>query len=293
MRITVGPDTPADPTVSIVATRSIAEESSAPFRRLPLRGEFTISRTGATTAPLSAFVHLSGMATRGSDYENLPLIVTIPAGASATTLDLAAIPDPVVEGIETVVATVSDCPPDGLEMPCFVGFVIDPAQAQATIFVREDGITQASLAITNPKEGANFNVGDPISIEAVAIDLEGYISRIEFWDFDRRIGGSEIVFIRAPDPGTPIAHSFEWRHAAAGAHKLTARVVNANGAVLSSQPVQITVGSGSDRAMVEIEATDASSFEEGTNGAPDAAVFTIRRIAGPPNIDLLVYYSIG
>ena len=70
-------------------------------------------------------------------------------------------------------------------------------------------------------------------------------------------------------------------------------MVNANGAVLSSQPVQITVGSGADRAMVEIEATDASAFEEGTNGALDVAVFTIRRIAGPQNIDLMVYYSIG
>src|SRR5439155_15245548 len=51
-----------------------------------------------------------------------------------------------------------------------------------------------------------------------------------------------IVFIRPPDPGTPILHSFQWRGAAAGPHLLTAKATNMLGATVSSPPVRITVG---------------------------------------------------
>jgi hypothetical protein len=231
--------------VRIEATGRIAEESSEPFRRLNLVGEFTISHTGPTNEPVSVFVQYSGSATPGVDYPYLPWTATIPAGSRSTEIRVVPDNDRIPEGIETLVATLSDCPPDTdpplLGMPCFV-IPIDRAHERATVFIRDDGITEASLAITKPAEGASFRAGETILIEATAIDLDGYISRVEFWDGERRIGVSEIFFIRAPDPGTPIYHSFEWHGAATGSHVLTARAARADGTALQSQPVNMDLG---------------------------------------------------
>jgi hypothetical protein len=240
VNIVVGPEPPRT-RVRIEATQRLAEEDSLPFDRVPFAGVFTISRTGPTNASLPVYVQYSGSARAGEDYPVLPWVVTLPAGATSTQIRVVPSPDNQPEGIETLVATISNCPPPWLRPPCY-DFDIEPARASATVFIRDDGVTQASLAITNPKDGANFNVGETILIEATAIDLDGYISRVEFWDRDQRIGESEIVFIRAPDPGTPIHHSFEWRGATTGSQVLTARATAANGTGLISQPVRITVG---------------------------------------------------
>jgi hypothetical protein len=231
--------------VSIQATSSIAEEDSTPFDRMNLVGVFTIARTGPIGDALPVYVQYSGTARAGEDYPVLPGLVTIPAGAAATEIRVQPSPDNLPEGIETVVATISNCPRPGVLPPCY-DFEIDPAHQSATVFIRDDGLTRASLTITNPKDGANFNVGEAILIEATAIHLDGYISRVEFFDGNQRIGESEIVFIRAPDPGTPLYHSFEWRGVAAGSHVLTVRA-GANGAVLISPPVRITVGPGGNQ----------------------------------------------
>jgi hypothetical protein len=244
VRITVSSEPP--PVVRIETTEPIAEEDSTPFDHVNWVGEFTISRTGPTNASLPVYVQYSGSATAGADYTNLPWLVSIPAGATSTVIRVVALNDSVPEGIETLVATISNCPPPGLRPPCYV-FEIDPVHASATVFIRDDGITEASLAITRPTDGASFNVGETILIEATAIDLNGYISRVEFFDGHQRIGESEIVFILPPDPGTPILHSFEWHGAASGPHVLTARATSTVSVAISSQPVHITVGPGSNQ----------------------------------------------
>jgi hypothetical protein len=126
-----------------------------------------------------------------------------------------------------------------LELPCY-NFHIDPSHEIATVFIRDDGITEASLSIIAPTNGASFKSGEAVPIEAVAIDLESYISRVEFFDGDVKIGLSEIVFIQAPPPGTPILHSFEWA-ASPGSHVLTAKAIRTKGGLVASQPVEITV----------------------------------------------------
>src|SRR5436190_16151863 len=100
---------PPDNMVRIEATQRIAEESSVPFRRMNLIGEFTVSRTGPTNQPLYVFVHYSGMATPGVDYPSLPELATIPAGAVSTTIRVVPNNDRVPEGTETVVANLAHC----------------------------------------------------------------------------------------------------------------------------------------------------------------------------------------
>jgi hypothetical protein len=251
VRIEVGRSEPPPPPplVRIEATGPVAEEDSAPLERLPLVGEFTISRTGSSTSSLPVFLHISGTATPGKDYPALPFLVSIPAGATSIALRVEAIPDAESEGIETVVAQLSNCPPDTkppLGIPCYF-FEIDPAHASATVSLRDNSQTRASLVITHPADGEHFEPGEVISVEATAVALDGYIAHVAFFDGDRKIGESQIDFIREPDPGTPIFHQFDWAEAGIGPHVLTARAITSTGVPVASNPVRILVGTESNR----------------------------------------------
>src|SRR5205814_7477233 len=102
---------PTQPTVRIKATQPIAEETSEPLRRLPLRGLFTISRDWLTNEALPVFVFYSGTAT-SDDFPRPPQPVTIPAAAFSTTIRTLPNNDHLPEGIETAVAHIPRCPPD-------------------------------------------------------------------------------------------------------------------------------------------------------------------------------------
>lgn len=276
-------EAPAElPVVRVDATQPIAEETSHPFRRLALRGEFTVSRTGPTNELLSVFVRYSGMATPGADYPPLPFRVTIPAGATSTAIEVVPVDDRIAEGLETLVAVLSDCPPDTkppLGMPCVGGLTIDPAHEQATVFLRDDGVTEASVVITNPPDGATFKAGDRILLEGVALDLHGYLSRVTFWDtaVEQQIGVSEIWFIRAPEDGTPIHHRFVWTNAAPGRHVLVARVLASDGrsVLLSSPPVRITVEPAANQPP-QVAITQPLAGTDFPSGVPVEIVAAVR-----------------
>jgi hypothetical protein len=284
--ITVRGDPPPS-LVRIDATSPIAEETSVPFRRLPLVGVFTVSRTGPTNVPTSVWVHYSGMATPGVDYSQPPIAVTIPAGATSTEIRIEAINDHTAEGIETVIATVSDCPPLPIAAPCF--FVpIDRAHDRATIWIREDGITDATITIIQPTNNASFNLGETIRIAAVTVDLHGYIPYVEFFAGDQRIGSGLIEFITAPPDGTPLEILFDWRNAPAGTHVLTARATvyppgtqPPSAQLIISPPVNITVRGEppGDRELHVVGVYSGTAADGGTsrnNERGDAAVHVNR-----------------
>ena len=241
-------DQPPFSMASIETTQPVAEESSYPFKRLPAVGEFKISRTAPTNNSLTLFLLLSGTAVNGEDYQELPWMVTIPAGATSITLQVKAKPDNLPEGEETVIAKISDCPPvthPPLGIPCFA-YPVDPAHDTAKVVIRdtaEIGLS-ARIEITAPTEGDRFPAGVPIKIDATAIDPRGYIPQVEFLADQQVIGVSRLDFFRAPDPGTPIYHSIEWRDAKIGPHVLLARGADAQGNLVFSKPVNITVGNG-------------------------------------------------
>lgn len=59
-----------------------------------------VSRTGSTSSPLTVTYSVSGDATNGADFTSLPGLVTIPAGASSTTIQVDPIDDVIGEDIE-------------------------------------------------------------------------------------------------------------------------------------------------------------------------------------------------
>jgi len=114
LRVTVGPTTLANipekpveivindndvPTLTWEAVDSTASEPGTDTARLRIR------RTGATSAPLTVFLSVSGSALAGVDYTS-PLVVTIPAGTDSVFWDLVAKDDSIKEGQESVTVSI-------------------------------------------------------------------------------------------------------------------------------------------------------------------------------------------
>lgn len=89
------------PIVSIVAnTATTSENGSAP-------GVLSVLRDGAGISTLDVSLSYTGSATSGTDYKALPTVVTIPAGSVSASISVVAFPDSVLEGSETVTATLA------------------------------------------------------------------------------------------------------------------------------------------------------------------------------------------
>ncbi|XGW00908.1 MAG: Calx-beta domain-containing protein (plasmid) [Leptolyngbya sp. BL-A-14] len=88
------------PIVTIAATDANAAETGANS------GQFTVTRTGSTTDPLTVDFTVGGTATNGTDYSAIKKSVTIPAGAASATVTVTPTDDALVEGNETVSLTL-------------------------------------------------------------------------------------------------------------------------------------------------------------------------------------------
>lgn len=87
--------------VTVTSTVATATEAG------PTNGQFTVTRSGDTTAPLTVLYTVTGSATPGDDYVALPGTVTIPAGAASASIPVVPIDDPLIEPNESVVLTVT------------------------------------------------------------------------------------------------------------------------------------------------------------------------------------------
>lgn len=279
------------PTVSI---RFLPDLTERPFPDADYApGSLEISRTGPTDSPLKVFFKVGGTATPEADYVPLGSSATLAEGQRSVFLTVEAKDDKLHEGDETVVVGLVS-PPVTTAGAIALSYRIDPEHNTATVTIIDNDPEPgpATLEITRPANGDNFAFGETIRIVAIAIDPSGYISRVEFYDGDNRIGVSEVHFIVAPAPGTPIEHSFEWRSARPGDHSLTARAVDSQGRRVVSPPVKITVGPVPDRVVLAIEAVDAVATEPSDNSVLDTATFVIKRVSGPQNIPVEVFYRI-
>ena len=75
------------PAVSVLASRPNASEAG------PVSGEFTFTRTGSTTDPLTVWFDIYGSAYNGADYVGISNSIVIPAGATSAALTITPIQD--------------------------------------------------------------------------------------------------------------------------------------------------------------------------------------------------------
>jgi len=88
-----------------------------------------------------------------------------------------------------------------------------------------------TVSITQPSNGAIFNANTNISINAVAADSNGTVTKVEFYQGTTKIGTD----VTAP-------FSFTWMNVPKGNYVLTAKAYDNDGGVTTSNPVSITVG---------------------------------------------------
>ncbi len=273
------------PFVSLEGLNLTTSEPRPEARIAP--GRVVLRRTGDTARELRVLLKIGGSATPGRDYSEIENPAVIPAGKSEVELFVGALDDDQVEGTETVEIGLA------IDRLALVTYAIDPRHSRVEVEIHDaDRPRTAGLVITSPEHGARFSEGAVIPVVVTAIDPEGYISRVELFDGERLIGESEITFIVAPEPGTPIHHTFEWKGASVGEHRLIARARRGDDARWVSEPVPIVVGDTPAPVVLEIAATDDEARENGSGEGSNTARFLVRRVSGPKDVALTAFYLI-
>jgi len=89
-----------------------------------------------------------------------------------------------------------------------------------------------AVSITSPANGATFTAPANITISANASDSDGSISRVDFYQGTTLIGTA-----------TTSPYTITWNNVVAGGYTLTARATDNLGAITTSNPISISVGS--------------------------------------------------
>ncbi len=87
-----------------------------------------------------------------------------------------------------------------------------------------------SIDIISPTNGATFTEPANITIQAVAMDRDGSVARVDFFAGTNLLGTS-----------TNSPPSFTWTNIAAGSYSLTAQATDDRGGTSTSSPVNVTV----------------------------------------------------
>ncbi len=86
------------------------------------------------------------------------------------------------------------------------------------------------VSITSPMSGANFTIGNDITISANAVDSDGYISKVEFYDGTTKLG---------EDATSP--YNYTWSNATIGDHSITAIATDDEGISGTSAIINISI----------------------------------------------------
>src|SRR5262249_13372296 len=140
--------------VSITANDASAAETTAPAAAD--NGQFTVTRTGPTAAPLTVFYAKSGTEANGTDYTALSGSVTIPSGQTSATIDVTVSDDAMTEGSETVVVTLTPDPTYALANPTSATVTI--ADNEPEVSITANDASAAETAAPAAADGGQFTV---------------------------------------------------------------------------------------------------------------------------------------
>ncbi|GAB3203140.1 hypothetical protein GCM10027293_31890 [Pontibacter aydingkolensis] len=86
------------------------------------------------------------------------------------------------------------------------------------------------VALTSPTSGASFASGNPITLSANATDVDGKVTKVEYFSGSIKLGEA----VTAP-------YAFNWANATAGTYNLTAKATDDKNATKVSAAVSVTV----------------------------------------------------
>jgi subtilase family serine protease len=189
--VPVGCDAPPPPpTVTVAVTTATATEAG------PTNGVFSVSRSAALPSATTVSLSFTGTATRGTDYENLPLSATIPPGAMSVDVVIVPINDPNVEPNETV----------NLSIRSATSYVVGtPSSGTVTIVsedVAPDLVVTSLVAPLTAGAGDSFEVSETTKNQGSGASAESvtsfYLSPNTSWDAADTPIGSRTVPVLTP-----------------------------------------------------------------------------------------------
>ncbi len=123
-------------------------------------GRITVTRSGSTTSPLTVTYTVSGTATPGEDYVELPGTITIPAGQTSANVDITPLDDDLYETGETVILTV------GSSSASVVIRDVEPVRPVVTVSLSDQDAAEPS----DPGEFIVWRTGsttDPLTVDLI------------------------------------------------------------------------------------------------------------------------------
>ena len=320
-------DNPPPPHVLLLTTDPLATESGTEA------GRFLVVRTGPTTQPLAVHYHLGGTAENGVDYVELPGHLTIPAGSSFAPIVVTALEDDLVEGNETVLATLRPQPSPG-SLPPYV--VTWPFRGVVTILDNDRPVNlPPQVALINPPDGAILPGPADVQLVARAWDRDGRVESVEFFANGESLGTvhnwvrhrtagllleselsvEDLAPMRELFPGLEPAvialnqdeslevlphHGFrlKWEGVPPGDYELMAVATDNDGASTRSEAVKLTILEAPVQPVVTVVARDPVAHEGGVQPDDLAAerldtATFVIRRTGPTDQPLEVFYSLG
>jgi|GEM_PF-2497044 len=257
-------------------TISVSESDTTEGVIVGSSGYFRFTRSGSTANDVTVNYTLGGTATSGTDYSALSGSVTIPSGQTSADADVTALADNLVEGNETIIATISS------NSAYAVG---DPASATLTItddppivslsaantteggspgyveFTRSGGNINSALSVTYTASGTATSGTDYSALTGTATIPAGQSSFNENITAlrDNLVEGDETVILTMTDTGTTY---------------------------LAGASSSATVTISDDPPIVSLTAAD-------TTEGRDPGYVTFTRTGGDINSSLSVSYTIG
>lgn len=243
-------EVPPQPLVIIEALDAEAAEAGEDGE--PDVAVFRFRRTGATDfdqvvnfgfyCPVCRFG--KPPAENGVDFERVPTTITIPKGSEFADLVIRPIPDKAQEGDEVIPIWIEDRPCILIYPPppdCYL-----PGEPRLAIATLRDSAgsppaDRPGITFKRPADGTVFFGPEEILFAVETFDPKGAVTRLEWFVGDMPMGESVIHFIRAPDPGTVIAHEFVWKNPPMGEHLVLAVAHDAGGRHVVGGPIRVQV----------------------------------------------------
>ncbi|GAN31524.1 LamG-like jellyroll fold domain-containing protein [Candidatus Brocadia sinica] len=135
-----------------------------------------------------------------------------------------------------------------------------------------------TVAITNPSNGATFTTPTDITITATASDIDGVVSKVEYYAGSTKLGET-----------TSEPHILTWNNVTAGSYVLSAKATDNDGATATSSVVNITVFKAGMVGYYKFDegngtiAIDSSIY--GNNGTINGATWTTGKSEGALSFD--------
>ncbi len=128
------------PVISISANDANARETLTGQTANP--GQFTLTRAGNVASALTVNYTVAGTATNGTDYTNLPGIVTFAAGSATALIDIVSVDDTLSEATETAT----------LNLATGTGYNLGTTKT-ATVSIFDNDIPVISMSATDANAG--------------------------------------------------------------------------------------------------------------------------------------------